>query len=324
MININKNNLKKILYKMMLIRETDLQISKRYSEDKMRCPTHLSVGQECVPSVIGTFTTKKDLCVGSHRSHAHYLGKGGSLKKFISELYGKLTGCSKGRGGSMHLTDLSVGFVGSTAIVSNTIPVGVGLSLTSNILKKKQTVIIYLGDASVEEGVFFESLNFAIVKKIPVIFVCENNFYSVYSPLSVRQPPNRKIYKMVRGFNIKSFKANGNMFKDVVQTFLKAKKFVEEKKMPIFLEFQTYRWYEHCGPNIDDHLNYRNKKELLYWKKNDPVNILQDFLIKKKLISTNSISIMKNLILRKIDSAFKYAERSPFPKNKDLFKYLYK
>ena len=308
----------------MLIRETDLQISKRYSEDKMRCPTHLSVGQECVPSVIGTFTTKKDLCVGSHRSHAHYLGKGGSLKKFISELYGKLTGCSKGRGGSMHLTDLSVGFVGSTAIVSNTIPVGVGLSLTSNILKKKQTVIIYLGDASVEEGVFFESLNFAIVKKIPVIFVCENNFYSVYSPLSVRQPSNRKIYKMVRGFNIKSFKANGNMFKDVVQTFLKAKKFVEEKKMPIFLEFQTYRWYEHCGPNIDDHLNYRNKKELLYWKKNDPVNILQDFLIKKKLISTNSISIMKNLILRKIDSAFKYAERSPFPKNKDLFKYLYK
>ena len=308
----------------MLIRETDLQISKRYSEDKMRCPTHLSVGQECVPSVIGTFTTKKDLCVGSHRSHAHYLGKGGSLKKFISELYGKLTGCSKGRGGSMHLTDLSVGFVGSTAIVSNTIPVGVGLSLTSNILKKKQTVIIYLGDASVEEGVFFESLNFAIVKKIPVIFVCENNFYSVYSPLSVRQPPNRKIYKMVRGFNIKSFKANGNMFKDVVQTFLKAKKFVEEKKMPIFLEFQTYRWYEHCGPNIDDHLNYRNKKELLYWKKNDPVNILQDFLIKKKFIRTNSISIMKNLILRKIDSAFKYAERSPFPKNKDLFKYLYK
>ena len=129
---------------------------------------------------------------------------------------------------------------------------------------------------------------------------------------------------MVRGFNIKSFKANGNMFKDVVQTFLKAKKFVEEKKMPIFLEFQTYRWYEHCGPNIDDHLNYRNKKELLYWKKNDPVNILQDFLIKKKLISTNSISIMKNLILKKIDSAFKYAERSPFPKNEDLYKYLYK
>ena len=309
---------------MLLIRETDLQISKRYSENQMRCPTHLSVGQECVPSVIGTFITKKDLCVSNHRSHAHYLGKGGSLKKFISELYGKSTGCSKGRGGSMHLTDLSAGFVGSTAIVSNTIPVGVGLSLSSNILKKKQITIIYLGDASVEEGVFFESLNFAIVKKIPVIFVCENNFYSVYSPLSVRQPRNREIYKMVKSFNIKSFKANGNLFNDVIATFEKAKKFVEEKKFPIFLEFQTYRWFEHCGPNIDDHLNYRNKKELLYWKKNDPINILQDFLIKKNLMSNNSINIMKNSILKKIDSAFQYAKKSPFPKNKDLLKYLYK
>ena len=129
---------------------------------------------------------------------------------------------------------------------------------------------------------------------------------------------------MVKSFNIKSFKANGNLFNDVIATFEKAKKFVEEKKLPIFLEFQTYRWFEHCGPNIDDHLNYRNKKELLYWKKNDPINILQDFLIKKNLMSNNSINIMKNSILKKIDSAFQYAKKSPFPKNKDLLKYLYK
>ena len=230
MKNINKKNLKKILYKMLLIRETDLQISRRYSESQMRCPTHLSIGQECVPSVVGAFTSKKDLCVSSHRSHAHYLGKGGSLKKFISELYGKSTGCSKGRGGSMHLTDLNVGFVGSTAIVSNSIPVGVGLSLSSKILGKKQITIIYLGDASVEEGVFFESLNFAIVKKIPVIFVCENNFYSVYSPLSVRQPINREIYKMVRGCHIKAYKTNGNFTNEVISSFLKAKNFVEKNE----------------------------------------------------------------------------------------------
>ena len=259
MKNINKKNLKKILYKMLLIRETDLQISRRYSESQMRCPTHLSIGQECVPSVVGTFTSKKDLCVSSHRSPAHYLGKGGALKKFISELYGKSTGCSKGRGGSMHLTDLNVGFVGSTAIVSNSIPVGVGLSLSSKILGKKQITIIYLGDASVEEGVFFESLNFAIVKKIPVIFVCENNFYSVYSPLSVRQPVNREIYKMVKACHIKSFKANGNFVNEIIASFLKAKSFVEKKGEPVFLEFQTYRWFEHCGPNLDDHLKYRGK-----------------------------------------------------------------
>ena len=309
---------------MLLIRETELEISRRYSENQMRCPTHLSVGQECVPSVVGTFTNNQDLCVSTHRSHAHYLGKGGSLKKFISELYGKSTGCSKGRGGSMHLTDLSVGFVGSTAIVSNSIPVGVGLSLSSKILGKKQITIIYLGDASVEEGVFFESLNFAIVKKIPVIFVCENNFYSVYSPLSVRQPVNREIYKMVKACHIKSFKANGNFVNEVIASFLKAKSFVEKKGEPVFLEFQTYRWFEHCGPNLDDHLKYRDKKELMYWKKNDPIDILQNFLIKKRWININSIKNMKSSITKKIDQAFQYAKRSPFPKKEDLFKYLYK
>ena len=324
MKNINKNNLKEILYKMLLIRETDFEISKRYNQNQMRCPTHLSVGQECVPSVVGTFTTNSDLCVGTHRSHAHYLGKGGSLKKFISELHGKSTGCSKGRGGSMHLIDLNVGFVASTSIVSNTIPVGVGLSLSSKILGKKQITIIYLGDASVEEGVFFESLNFAIVKKTPTIFICENNFYSVYSPLSVRQPINRKIYKMVRGCQIKSYKANGNSFKNVISTFLKAKKIVEEKNEPVFLEFQTYRWFEHCGPNLDDHLNYRNKKEIMFWKNNDPIEILQNFLIKKGWISHNSILRIKNSITKKINVAFQYAKQSSFPKSKDLLKYLYK
>ena len=309
---------------MLLIRETDLQISKRYSQNQMRCPTHLSIGQECVPSVVGTFTTKQDLCISNHRSHAHYLGKGGSLKKFISELYGKSTGCSKGRGGSMHLTDLDVGFVGSTAIVSNSIPVGVGLSLSSKILGKKQITIIYLGDASVEEGIFFESLNFAIVKKIPVIFICENNFYSVYSPLSVRQPINREIYKMVRECHIKAYKTNGNFTNEVASSFLKAKNFVEKNGEPVFLEFQTFRWFEHCGPNLDDHLKYRNKKELLYWRKNDPINILENFLIKKKWINNNSVKIMKNLITKKINSAFRYAKQSPFPKKKDLYKYLYK
>ena len=114
---------------------------------------------------------------------------------------------------------------------------------------------------------FFESLNFAIVKKIPTIFICENNFFSVYSPLSVRQPVNREIYKMVKGFHIKSYRANGNSFKDVISTFLKAKKIAKDYSQPIFLEFQTYRWFEHCGPNLDDDLNYRNKDEIAFWKK---------------------------------------------------------
>ncbi len=111
---------------------------------------------------------------------------------------------------------------------------------------------------------------------------------------------------------------------NVIASFLKAKSFVEKKGEPVFLEFQTYRWFEHCGPNLDDHLKYRNKKELIYWRKNDPINILENFLIKKKWINNNSVKIMKNLITKKINSAFRYAKQSPFPKKKDLYKYLYK
>jgi TPP-dependent pyruvate/acetoin dehydrogenase alpha subunit len=324
MKNINKSNLLNIFYKMLLIREADLQISKRYKQNEMRCPTHLSIGQECVPSVVGNFTNNKDLCVSTHRSHAHYLGKGGSLNRFISELYGKVTGCSKGRGGSMHLTDMSAGFVASTAIVSNSIPVGVGLSLSAKILNKKQVTIIYLGDASVEEGVFFESLNFAIVKKLPVIFICENNLYSVYSSLSSRQPKNRKIYKMVEGLGIKTINSEGNSTSAVTSSFLKAKDYVKKNDLPIFLEYQTYRWFEHCGPNKDDHLKYRSKAEVEFWKKKDPIKLLQNILFKKKLISENSLNILKEKIKKRVNEAFNYAQRSPFPKEKDLNKYLYK
>tara|TARA_B110000438_G_C15718749_1_gene608774 strand:- start:555 stop:1229 length:675 start_codon:yes stop_codon:yes gene_type:complete len=224
----------------------------------------------------------------------------------------------------MHLTDMSAGFVASTAIVSNSIPVGVGLSLSAKILNKKQVTIIYLGDASVEEGVFFESLNFAIVKKLPVIFICENNLYSVYSSLSSRQPKNRKIYKMVEGLGIKTINSEGNSTSAVTSSFLKAKDYVKKNDLPIFLEYQTYRWFEHCGPNKDDHLKYRSKAEVEFWKKKDPIKLLQNILFKKKLISENSLNILKEKIKKRVNEAFNYAQRSPFPKEKDLNKYLYK
>ena len=129
---------------------------------------------------------------------------------------------------------------------------------------------------------------------------------------------------MVKGCHIKSYKANGNFVNNVISSFLKAKNIVEKKGEPDFLEFQTYRWFEHCGPNLDDHLKYRNEKELMYWKKNDPIIILQNFLIKKQWIKNDLIKDMKNVISNQINLAFQYAERSPFPKKEDLFKYIYK
>ncbi len=303
------------------IRKLELLISKKYQDEKMRCPTHLSVGQEGVPSALSLLMKKKDFVISSHRPHAHYISKGGDIKKMIAEIYGKESGSSKGRGGSMHLVDLKVNFMGSTAIVGNSVPVGVGLALSSKIKKEKRLTYIFLGDAVVETGAFWESVNFSIVKKLPIIFVCENNYYSVYSPLEVRQPISRKIHKMVAGLGLNSFSGDGNFIDQVFNISKKAINNANKGLGPQFLEFKTYRWLEHCGPNWDDHLNYRPKKIKDQWLKKDPLNLI----IKK--IGKNHSRLLKKInhqIDKKIEKAFDFAEKSEFPKAKDYKKYVYK
>ncbi len=198
---------RQLLFSMLRIRAVEETIAARYSERKMRCPTHLSVGQESVAAAAGAVLRHTDLAVSGHRAHAHYLAKGGSLKAMIAEIYGKATGCSHGKGGSMHLVDESVGFMGSTAIVAGTVPVGVGLAYPMKIQHSGQIACIFLGDAVVETGVFFESVNFAVLRQLPVLFVCENNLYSVYSPMGVRQPAGRSIHKMSRAWACQPFTA---------------------------------------------------------------------------------------------------------------------
>ena len=193
--------------KIRLVEET---IARRYGEWNMRCPTHLCTGQEAVAAAVGCALRKDDYAVSTHRAHGHYIGKGGDIRAMIAEIYGKATGCSKGKGGSMHLVDPAVNFMGSTAIVGGTIPVGVGLGLSIKLKKSDQVSCVFFGDGSVEEGVFYEAVNFAALKKLPVLFICENNFYSVYSPLSVRQPAGRKIADMVRGMGCPAEQGDGN------------------------------------------------------------------------------------------------------------------
>ncbi len=314
---------KKLFEVCSLIRLTELEISRRYTENKMRCPVHLSVGQEGVPAALSLFLKKKDFVVSTHRSHAHYICKGGSIKKMIAELHGKSTGCSGGKGGSMHLVDKNNGFMGSSSIVGNSIPIGVGLGMSIKLKKLKNISIIFLGDAAVESGVFFESINFAVTKKLPVVFVCENNFYSVYTPFKDRQPKDRKIFKMVSGLGIKSFYFDGSKPLSFAKNLEKILKNVRDKNEPCFIEFSTYRYLEHCGPFNDDNLEYRPKKEQLKWLKKDPYKYL------KKNFSKNSnlIKFVNNIEkknLRIIRSAFLYSDKSKFPKQRELIKNVYK
>ncbi len=316
--------LKKLYYSMLRIRLVEQAIANRYSEWKMRCPTHLSIGQEAVPSVIGMILNKDDYVVSTHRSHAHYLGKGGSLNRLIAELYGKETGCSGGRGGSMHLIDESVGFKGSTAIVGNTMPIGVGLALSLQLNRTNQISCVYFGDGSIEEGVFYESINFSAVKNLPVLFVCENNLYSVYSPLSVRQPKSRKIYEMVESIGVESSYADGNDPLAVYKIANEKINKIRETGSPQFIEFSTYRWIEHCGPNYDNDIGYRTIEEFEAWKDTDPVLKLENKLKLDLVINDNEIQSMKKKISLEIDDAFDFAEGSNFPAKDSLYNNIYK
>ena len=320
---LNKKTALEIHKKIFLIRETEEKIAEEYSNQKMRCPVHLSIGQEAVSAALSHFLNNHDFAVSTHRGHAHYIAKNGNLKKMIAEIYGKVTGCSKGKGGSMHLIDKSVGFYGTSAIVGNSMPVGVGLSFTLLKSKNKNLSTVFLGEGATEEGVFYETLNLAAVKKLPTLFICENNLYSVYSPLSVRQPKNRNIKEMVKSIGVSSLESDGNDIKKVFNACKKGINYVRNNRKPFFLIFNNYRWREHCGPNYDNDIGYRTEKEFRNWKKYDPLLNSYDLLKKLGVNKTTIIEIEKKQSL-KIINAFKFAEKSKFPNKKELMKDVYK
>lgn len=308
---------------MKRIRHVEEEIAARYSEWKMRCPTHLSIGQEAVAAAVGKVLRRDDFAVSGHRAHAHYLGKGGNLPAMIAELYGKATGCSRGRGGSMHLIDLSVGFEGSTAIVANSIPVGVGLALAAKLKNTGLVSCIFFGDGAVEEGVFYESVNFAAVKKLPVLFLCENNLYSVYTPLHIRQPAVRKIHAMARGLGLESCDGDGNDVESVYQITADAVNRLRRGNGPQFLEFYTYRHREHCGPNFDNDIGYRSEEEFQEWKGRDPIVRYEAGLLNDGAISRALIDDFETRIAAEVAEAFAFAEASPFPDAADAFINIY-
>ena len=310
-----------IYTKLVRIRRIEEAIAEKYLEWEMRCPVHLSIGQEAIPVGISMHLTVKDHVYSNHRSHGHYFAKGGSLKRMIAELYGKETGCCGGRGGSMHLIDLEVGFMGSTPIVGGTIPLAVGDAWSAKIKGEDRVTVIYFGDGCFEEGVIHECMNFSALHKLPIIFVCENNNYSVYTQLKDRQP-DRKIINIAKAHGLKTHTANGNDVLEVSSIACSAVSNVKLGDGPQFFELDTYRWLEHCGPFDDDHLDYRPKGELAIWKDSCPVSKLKKHIKSKgsheKIFKTIEVKIDKEIKI-----AFEFAKNSPIPKIENLNKYTY-
>ena len=307
---------------MLFIRLVEEMIAEKYKEQKMRCPVHLSIGQEAAAVGVCNALSKKDRIFSTHRSHSHYLAKNGDLKKMLAEIYGKLSGCCGGRGGSMHLFDKSAGVTASVPLVSSSIALATGSALNSKINNTKEVTISFLGDGSVEEGIFHESLNFASINKLPIIYVCENNLYSVYTPLNERQPL-RSFNKLGEAHAVKSITCDGNNVSKVNEITLKLLKECKKNKGPFLLTLNTYRHREHCGPNYDNNIGYRTEKEFKHWKKKDPILVFKKELIRKYKFNEKNFDNLSKSLTKKISIAFKYAEKSKLPNPSLISKYVY-
>jgi pyruvate dehydrogenase E1 component alpha subunit len=307
---------------MLRIRRIEEALAKRYAEKEMRCPMHLCIGQEAIAVGVGATLTVNDKMYSNHRAHGHYLAKGGSLDAMVAELYGRSSGCCGGRGGSMHMIDLKVGFLGATPIVGGTVPLAVGAAWASKLQKKTDAAVVFLGDGCFEEGVVHESLNFAALHRLPILFVCENNDFSVYTRRKERQP-DRAIHQIVAAHGIKTAHGDGNEVELVFNLTNKAIGDIRAGGGPWFLEFSAYRWREHCGPDFDDHLQYRTLEEISDGKAACPIARFEKNSLASGLFSRREIEEMERNIEAEIHQSFAFALADREPNLEDARAYVY-
>ena len=320
--DVPKNVLKELYWSMLRIQMVELKIDELYHEDEMKTPVHLCLGQEAVAAGVCLNLNTDDYVFTNHRGHGHYIAKGGNMKKMVAELYNRQTGCSKGRGGSMHLIDIAAGLPGSSSIVGGNVPIATGAALASAIKQDKRVSVTFFGDAATEEGVIYESINFAMLKKLPVVYVCENNLYSVFSGLTKRQPHD-EIYRRFTGLSIPSYRVDGNNVVEVYRTAKKAVTHARRGDGPSFIECLTYRLRDHGGTSSGVEVGYRSQEEVDSWAARCPVKNYQQFLMKQKLLTANEIEAGQKDIDREVGEAFNFAQTSPLPKEDEVLHYLF-
>ncbi|MCX5796503.1 MAG: thiamine pyrophosphate-dependent dehydrogenase E1 component subunit alpha [Elusimicrobia bacterium] len=313
---------RELLRAMKRIRGVELAIEAEYPKDEMKTPVHLCIGQEAVPVGVCANLRQDDYVLSNHRSHGHYLAKGGDLKAMIAEFYCRETGCSRGHGGSMHLIDPAVGLLGSSSIVGGGVPLAVGAALASQRLGQDRVAVVFFGDAASEEGAFYESMNCARLWKLPVVFVCENNFYSVCSHIDARQH-TREIVLRARAFDIPAAQVDGTDVLDVYRKAAAAVAHARRGKGPYFLECQAYRWRAHSGAGDPDAERYRKPGEAERWLKRCPIRLLEKRLLASGTVRPQDIQGMQERISAEIREAFRFAQAGPLPGPEALERHLF-
>jgi pyruvate dehydrogenase E1 component alpha subunit len=317
----------KNLYKTMLrIRLCEESFIDPISDKEIKCPVHLYSGEEAVAAGVCAALDKDDYIFGTHRSHGHFLAKGGETRELVSEIYGKITGCARGRGGSMHLIDPEKGMMGAAPIVAGTISLALGAALASSIREDGRVTVSFFGDGATGEGVLYECLNFAALKKLPIIFACENNLYSTHMSIDEIRS-NRDIFKVGEPFGIDCHKVDGNNVLDVYEAAVQAAEKCRKGQGPVFLEFLTYRLRGHVGPddNIQgEHTDIRPKTEVENWQKKDPIKNFEKILIEKNILKGEDFKEIRSKIDEEIKDAYVFARESSYPREEDLKYYVFK
>ncbi len=306
---------------MLRIRLFEERVADLLEEKEINTPTHLYIGQEAIAVGVCAALRRDDYIFGNHRSHGHYLAKGGDMRAMMAELFGKQTGCSRGRGGSMHLIAPEVGMMGTVPIVSGTIPLAVGTALASRLQRADRVSAAFFGDGALEEGATHESLNFAAHRRLPIIFVCENNFYSSHLALLERRAQDN-ILQAADAHGLPGVRVDGN---DVVQVWRVARQAVGRARAgegPTLLECRTYRWRGHVGPAWDMDVGVKRKDELGEWLQKDPIARVRERILAAGMLLEELDRISREL-KAEIESALQYARDSPYPGDEDLMKHVF-
>ena len=307
-----------LLRSMLRIRRVEETLADLYPSQEMRTPTHFSIGQEAVAVGVCAALRRDDVVYSGHRCHAHYLAKGGDLVSMVAELYGRETGCARGRGGSVHLNDPEAGIIAASAILGQTMAVAVGTALAFSMDGRDQVAASFFGDGTVEEGIFHETLNFAVMRRAPVLFVCENNGFSTHTRLAVRQPATVSIHARAASYGMPGRLVDGN---DVFAVHDAARAAVARLRRgdgPFFLECTTYRWREHVGPLWDYDKGYRTKAEVDSWVARCPIRRASDRLVGDGACTPAAIAAMERASQAEVDEAVVAARAASFPAVEDL------
>lgn len=314
-----------IYRKVKLIREVEERIRKIYHTDVIKSPVHLSVGHEAIAVGVCQALNTNDQIFGYYRSHAIYLAKGGDLNAMFAELYGKQDGCARGWGGSMHLVSNSVGVNSTTAIVASSVPNAVGMAYAAKYQKTEQVVVSFFGDGATEEGVVWESLNFAALHRLPILFVCENNGLAIHTHQHQRQAITG-IAQRAAAFGVESHEADGSDPRRVFTLADTAVQRIREGSGPVFLELTTSRWLEHVGPGEDWNLGYREEGDVEPWRSRDAVGLLEQTMREEmgQSLAEQVIAEINQEIQQQIEDAIAFAEQSPFPAAEELMNYVYR